>query len=747
MNQPENSLAWLEEFFGHHNRLRLEDLRSQQAPTEWLELVQPWLDALELSKAGVQAGVLPVLDTEGSVNWYSFAQTEEIWNQLQTELLGFVGPSYSNVESSRGELNESDPIECVLIQQFGRRVRKIVPVNASDEVAISQAIASYRSVLSRRPIVPSRAQRPFGRIRRDFDVALLALNEGGASKFAEELFDTGRVDSEQKATIQIRLLAGLGRYSELALNGQLIRSVIDLALPPQTIADLLVALHKTFLGDDETHGTVREVSARFQERIGRPYARLFRERKGIRSGLVLRCFLLFEAGQFSPNIARCEAILEAYARNEEGFELACRWLDELRERHVDSSRDARADFSQAILDEDYDLALRLALESLPEGWAYGAILRCAAELRSEASKVSVLLAFGEADPSIVQGLAPRDAERLSLIRDADRTTQPAPPRGWLDWAMRVRAGLLQADALRLLESSVGGWNVCDYVAESGLCREFSDEVLNAGPADGETFRQALPQMASFFIARPVQTFLPIYGMLIRSIAWSGAVSADELELVDSLTRVMLEIGAPKANYIDLVDDLEEILTANRSPIKLDWALNVAEILAIHSSQNEEARLRFFMKVVSIARELAHRISSPQFNVLKTLSLDFNCPSIMVSWPPPSDEARDERSRQFTGLIGIYTMTQGAGARACSLLRAEYPEASVEANADSVATDSLTLLAKNAVVFVFAWRSSKHQAYYCVKEARRGRDIVLPSGKGTASIVRSAIEYIETHDVS
>jgi len=65
-------------------------------------------------------------------------------------------------------------------------------------------------------------------------------------------------------------------------------------------------------------------------------------------------------------------------------------------------------------------------------------------------------------------------------------------------------------------------------------------------------------------------------------------------------------------------------------------------------------------------------------------------------------------------------------------------ARVEVNADLVATDRLKQLAMNADIFVFAWKSSKHQAYFAVKEARRDKDTLLPLGKGSASILGSVL---------
>ena len=119
---------------------------------------------------------------------------------------------------------------------------------------------------------------------------------------------------------------------------------------------------------------------------------------------------------------------------------------------------------------------------------------------------------------------------------------------------------------------------------------------------------------------------------------------------------------------------------------------------------------------------------------------------MESFPCGDSAGGDLAQRvDYTGLIGIYTLTEQAGQRARQFLRKMFPKARVELNADHVATDKLKGLAANADIFVFAWKSSKHQAYYAVKEARANLKTLLPLGKGSASIFDSVLKEIEQTD--
>jgi len=63
------------------------------------------------------------------------------------------------------------------------------------------------------------------------------------------------------------------------------------------------------------------------------------------------------------------------------------------------------------------------------------------------------------------------------------------------------------------------------------------------------------------------------------------------------------------------------------------------------------------------------------------------------------------------------------------------------NSDLVATTQLTNLAKAADLFVFAWKSSSHQAFYCVKDALAGKEPIWAPGKGTASILRAVLDRL------
>ena len=190
--------------------------------------------------------------------------------------------------------------------------------------------------------------------------------------------------------------------------------------------------------------------------------------------------------------------------------------------------------------------------------------------------------------------------------------------------------------------------------------------------------------------------------------------------------------------------LVDLFENHGAPSSLDWALDVVEVLVLERCQDKEARLRFFTNVSHFAQQSAHRITQSQRRALEALHRDFEIDFPVVLKEPIEDEKHDGEellSNRLAGKrIAIYTLTETAGQRAADRLKELAPSSEILLNSDHECTERLSALAKSADIFVFAWKSSKHQAYYCVKKHRPDLPILQPLGKGSASIIREVIEY-------
>jgi hypothetical protein len=562
---------------------------------------------------------------------------------------------------------------------------------------------------------------------------------------------SGRVSAEQRKCLDIRLLAGLGKFERLARDHGLLHSIVDIPLPPQTLLDVVDSLYRTYVSPIET-ADFETVRRTFSQYIGRPYGPLFRERKGLRQPKVLTAFLLNESCATVPDLTRGESLFRAYPDDAAERQLGQAILEFIRGLSKAPTNDSHAMARQAMVDEDYLAAFDLCVGAFPDPWAVRSLLRCAEELgTAEHASIAVSL-LRDAPKSAMGALGPQDLQRLERLSGPPSVeAQDRPEAGWLAWAKHVVSDVAGSpDSMLILERAVTGWSPLEYARDPQVCDQLAAVLLDARGAAEEAFRNAFPQLVAFFVEgqpAPTRGFSSVYLALIKIIAWGGIASADELRLAASILEALVEVAPAKSVYEEALDDILEIAKANRAPSTVDWALEVSELLILNPSPAPESRLRFFMESLSMVQAWAHRLSSSQRAVFAMLARDYGCPEVTGGLPetPKLDdetEGAGDALRGFTGLVGIYTLSEAAGRRARELLGLLLPLARVELNSDLVATDRLEGLARSADIFAFAWRKSSHPAFYCAKAARGDRELAMPAGGGAASIVRTVLQCLQ-----
>ncbi|ONN70916.1 protein DpdD [Pseudomonas oryzihabitans] len=749
-----SELSWLKIFFSECNHLNWESLDTQTAPDKVLAQVMPWLNKLTLSGYDGPV-VLPLYEADGRITWYAMAVDDRRFAQMVDEITGFIGPSYSNFSGEWAQLNLNVAPERALAERFGPRVIKFAAAQASDQPHIEKALTLYLSVLARQPEITNRTRRPFGKIRSDFDLALLAGNADGAQTFLEEMLASGRVNAEQRKCLEIRLLAGLGHGETLAKNPTLIASISDISLPSQTLVDVVAALYETFIEPIESNSDFQTVVETFKRHFIKPFGGLFRDRKGIRHPKVLRAFLLSELAAEEPNPLRCQSLLTVYPENANGYNIALTWCEKLNETAPQPEANRKEawldEARKAIADDDYETASVRCFKLLPLAWAYSTLLRCAVEIKTEDLTRRVLEAISSASESTLANLTDKDHLRLDKLKGTSHSASSTANSGWVAWAESVLENPDTAPTVAELQEMTTKWSVDEYANDTLICERIATLLAEASGAAQDRFRDAFPVLVDFFenSSGTPRAFRPIYSMLIKSLAWSGALSSDELEICAQLIHALLMTAPSKVEYTDAVEDLQEILKTNASPVHFDWGLNLAEFFPQYPAPDQgAARLRLFLDVVAMLRTASHRVSAAQRDLLMALAYDYDCPGLLETFPTigTSQIPSSTENVSYSGLIGIYTLTEGAGQRAKEILERMYPKATVGLNSDAVSTDRLVALAKAADIFVFAWKSSKHQAYFCIKEARQGQDIVLPIGKGSASILTSVLDKISSRTI-
>jgi hypothetical protein len=300
----------------------------------------------------------------------------------------------------------------------------------------------------------------------------------------------------------------------------------------------------------------------------------------------------------------------------------------------------------------------------------------------------------------------------------------------------------------LLESALT-WDVSKLTRHHGAAIRFVGLLGGLSGEAATIARRAVPAIFNAVFpdgTRPDETTRPIAILLFDLIALDETLTPTDLEILLLIVGLLMTVGVSPADYLNLVSGLDDVQRRVGSYSHLTWSLDMAETLAIAPVPNDagrEARRQFFLLLVGQAQLFSHRLERQAVLIFRLLCRDYDLDEEALGAITGRETvAIDIEVADLSGkTIGIYSLTEAAATRARVALLEMFPGVRVETNSDTVATTRLITLAKTADIFVFAWRSSSHQAYYCVKDAMADREPIMAAGKGTASILRAVLDSL------
>lgn len=740
---PSVESEWLSAFFAPPNELTWAMLETNSVPALSSQ-VRPWLE--ELARAPETAGlVLPLVRGGSPIGWYAIAVDPRGSEAFAAELRAWLGPSYlKRFERVGAEIK--DARVRTLRARFGGPPLLLSGATAADNTRIAERLIEFAKLRALRPPPGREPRHPVGRIRADFDRALLAQDEHRATGLLAELRSTGRLNEENLRYLEVRLQAGLGYWPQIARNHWLITTLSDLRPPPQTLADLVEALYRTFVEPLETTGDVAQLLAAFEKGIARPYPRLFASRRGVRAPRVVKAFLLYEQLRPQPTaaiVAELRDLLPEADRASLLFQALCSEIDHPARGEPAVETDADAAFD----DGEFDRAFELYMAGPIGRKVLNRLLLCGDQIGADARQ-RLAARLDEVDPELVAELSAPQQRRLADLRAARATSEGTAATGakgpWMAWALQLQQGRDLAAAEHAVSQAPASWEITSFNESEALSAHFAEIV---GNLDGEAAAIARQSVAAFIAAffpasgTPAPALRPVAAMLFVLLAMDDSLARADLELLVQLVNHRLSLGLAADDYDEMVRDLRDVQNRVASYDTLPWSLDVCEALALAPAVGaaaQEARLGFFMAVLAEGQRLNHRLQAHDLVTLDLLAKDFQVEDAAMAWVRQlrMDVEASSPPNLAGKRIGIYTLAEAAGARAKAAVQAMYPGCRVEVNSDLVCTPQLASLARAVDLFVFAWKTSSHQAFYCVKDAMAPREPVWAAGKGTASIVRA-----------
>lgn len=745
---------WLERFFGPPNELSWMSLVDGSAPAEQADQVRQWLAHLGVERT-IAPLVLPFMRGGHVTGWYATTQGQAGEYELRDELNAWLGPTWLS-RFDRVPNETTDPMAAALRSRFGGNIYRFTGPDVAAMRTIAGRLSDFAALIERRPRIRRIQIRPVGAIRSDFERALLVGDEAQAEAMIVELKQTGRLNEENLKYLEVRLSAGLGLWPQIARDHWLIKTLADLALPPQILADLIEALYRTYLDEVEASGDPAALREAFAAQIATPYPKLFSSRRGIRAPRVIKAFTLFEQLQASPDSAIVASLLTLLPAETDVSLFEPVIVAESKPTTATTLDKADEAFDDGQIDRAFEFYMRLP----PSRKTISRLVSCGGTIGTDEARNRLLVWLEGTSPALLESLAPAVAAKINNLRQAhsnEATPVQSDPEAmiacspWMRWAEQLQAGQNLAAAEHDARSAPTNWDASEVKKSGQLAEKFADILGGLDGEAGSIVRAAVPQIfASFFYddgqASPATK--PIASLLFLLIAMDDTLSRTDLDLLAQLTTLLIEQGVSSSEYVSLISDLKDVQKRIGSYAYLPWSLDVSEALAILPSPSDEARdarLRLFLQVLDEAAGFAHRLVPADLVLIEALAKDFGVePEAVSALKREADTdgtAYAARPSLNGKTIGIYTLAEAAGSRAKVALKELFPGCKVVVNSDLVATARLTSLAKAADLFVVAWKSSSHQAFYCVKDALAGREPIWAPGKGTASILRAVLDHL------
>ena len=740
MNDPDIA-ALFERFFAAPNLARRD---SQSCVTAYarraLEAVQASIDA---ARAGDKALplILPFV-TATEVTWFAIASDAGRARELQELMLAWVGPSWSTFTGGQFRLEDGEWVGWAIGPSLSPFVFRVSIPDLADVPTVCDRLAAMLRELQRRPSSAGRILRTTFQVRTAFDRALVVGDVAAAEAAFDALRRSGSLTAENVRFVEIRLLAGLRRWDRL-FELPSFRSVCDLRLPRETFADVLEAVYEHYLSEHERAADAVSAIAVVRPPAFRTFAGLFRTRRDVQRPAVLKAFLLWELAGEAPNDAICSDLL----RELRPPAIGVRFRAALEGRIPLIIGGRLLEAAEAAFDEDrIDDAFEAFLGLEPTSRIAGLVLRCAREIDTKNASQRAISYLEHCSQELRDSVVAKHSGLIGKVADRASRADVREVASWQGWLRAASAGVERQQAVEAVREGCRSWDLEELVRTRDAARELADAVTNWSISETAFIEEIFAPMYEAFVTRePIEraAFLDIYIALLTAVSAGRATTKTELALAKDVAAMCLACNPERARYATVIGELKALLLGSRSYNALDWAIDICDELSASTCPDRGIRHQFVSIVFETAESFRQRLTGVQIQTLQFLgselgiTLSENLEAVVVETTTTKPAAIASSAK-----IAIYSLQPGASARARGLLQLLLPNAAIEMNEDTVCTERLKNLARTSDVVGFSWKTSTHQAFYCVKDHLGPQTkLCMPAGAGSSSLVRAIFEQV------
>lgn len=730
----------LDHFFGIGNELDPANLDPS---------LRALLDAWQATIRGGGIGFLP-RRRQQRIYWYAFAPSARQRRELLGLLDAWVGPTYSDIATGRGELDVSDAFDAAFAEPDVVPLRfevlpRVGPQSGSAKTEVRNALRTLTKLVNNR--LPSQfdAMRTTVEILDDLGHAVAARDRTLAEACITELDQSADLDKSNVAFLRFRLYAGMRDWAAMFADPAL-EHVLSMRRPLGITRVIQSGLYYQRLEKFDRHGA--ESDLRTASETLEPWLR------GLYTG--------------APPSNRAEAVIELLCRLlatrsvtdsavvdligiASGIEPG---LDEHFTRIVESFVPGETPYgprTEASTEKPLDLTMELA--SLTYHGEFAACIErgVASEPSVESGRVlvhaarqlsSAKWAAMVVDYLVVHGLMEDVAVTTPVLRAdvqwLESVCGESSLRGWADWIASLDGP--DAAPVQLLNEAAQSWEPLPDVEFVGLLTHASEATLAKLGENGGPFLAAHANLLEAPDA--VDVTLRLLAAMALSGKASAGVRVQTLALCESLSTV----GPPQSTFEEIIEWTAEILDENTAATTVSWVCDVVQTLtSIPASGSTEPVLGFYYRALEALRPYRSALDTIDLEALEVVAAELGTQISPEFRATRADIDGDDPTAAYRYLeektVILHSLTESAITRASQVLKRLVPTVDVRTNSEHDGSTQLAQLSTNADLFVVVTASAKHAATTFINHHRpHGLPTVLVNSRGSTAILRELANF-------
>ena len=710
---------WLEEYFQEPNQWDLNKILD----TGYNENIQkPLQEMLSPALSGSLPLILPRLDVNQQLSFYLVGNGVEQLNELRGIITAYVGKTYITLDQVVHH-KSSDPLEIIVLKHFTDgflRLHIHKSINNNKRV-IYWIIAKLNKIIRQiheRPKVLSTVKRPTGRILRDYFIAYNHHDYDSMVCFYEELENNQLLSKRNLISLELQALSAGNRWNAL-LGHPRLPDILAGQIPRRIVMLVLRALHISSLDPENLQKyKIDDVRKKYVQ-LDTLFFRTPDIPKSIDYNNEWKCWAIGAAAfGYSHVLDVLPDSIEAAWKHE-----LAKWASiNVQQKHspnLEQSID-----SLLLMPASLETAVELLKESITanieEGMKiYNWLDDLPDSIKSEVLKIDII-------HQIWSGLENKHGDTYLIS-------------SWPALFTYLSAGAECPDLIKTVVDQSDYWISDDWDEEPLL------DYISGQNNDDPTLRNVLPILLSWLNRNELTLSVDSIEQILTNLATDSYISTQDLYLSIDLMALLIESPHTKSNYETAIDVFELCWDKIKSHGSVDAGLEVIDFLIDAPCANPDHRLRLWLLLQEFLIKDWLRLDNRQKLSIEQFSEELTGATDHLPIEKSAEiDAEYETTINLTGKkLAIYTLTEGSGRRAKSILEKMYSGFNISLNHDKTATSALKNLAKSVDYFIFSSRSAAHQAFYPVTTIRS--DIIYPSGKGSSSIIQAFISFINSND--